>query len=129
MAVSISTGRRELSTGRKIAVVVLIVLFGAFLGVGFNIQSITEGYKRGRDEAFYTNMHDSCINSGMRSAQANGADASTIKPKIEAYCGCVVQEAHNRLPPDAAASLDLASIAGQSKMTELVQACAAKITP
>jgi len=128
MAVSISTGRRELSTGRKITVVVLIVLFGAFLGVAFNIQSITEGYQRGRDEAFYTSMHDSCISSAMRSAQANGADAATIKPKVEAYCGCVVQEAHNRLPPDAAASFDLASIAGQSKMAELAQACAAKIT-
>ena len=128
MALSIGTARRELSTGRKIAVVVLIVFLGAFLGFAFKIQSITESYQLSDDEAFYTSMHDSCISSAMRSAQTNGADAATIKPKVEAYCGCVVQEAHSQLPPDAAAAIDLASIAAQSKMTELAQACAAKIT-
>jgi len=128
MALSIGTARRELSTGRKIAVVVLIVFLGAFLGFAFKIQSITASYQSSHDEAFYTSMRDSCISSAMRSAQANGADAATIKPKVEAYCGCVVQEMHNRLPPDAAASIDLGSTAGQSKMTEVAQACAAKIT-
>ena len=118
----------KLSTGRKIAVVFLMVVFGLFLGVGFNIDSIVAAYRQGRDTTFYTSMHDSCIGSATQSAQANGMDAATMKPKVDAYCGCIVQEAHNRLPPDAAASLDLASAAGQSKMTELAQACIAKIT-
>ena len=128
MAVTISTARRKLSTGRKTAVVALIVLCSAFLGFAFKVQSITETYQVISDEAFYTSMHDSCISSATRSAQANGADAATIKPKVAAYCDCVVQEAHNRLPPDAAAAIDFASVAAQSKMTELAQACAAKIT-
>jgi hypothetical protein len=118
----------NLSPGRKIAVAALIVLFGAFLGVGFNMNSILAAYQQGRDTGFYTSMHDSCISSATQSAAANGADAVTIKPKVEAYCGCIVEEAHNRLPPDAAASLDLTSAAGQSKLTELAQICVAKIT-
>jgi hypothetical protein len=118
----------KLSIGRKIAVVFLIVVFGLFLGVAFNMDSIMAAYQQGRDTAFYTSLHDSCISSATQSAQANGMDAATVKPRVEAYCGCIVQQAHNRLPPDAAASLDLASAAGQSKMTELAQACIAQIT-
>jgi hypothetical protein len=118
----------KLSVGRKVAAAVLIVVFGLFLGVGFNIDSIVAAYQQGRDTAFYTSMRDSCIRSATQSAQANGMDAATLKPRVDAYCGCIVQEAHNRLPRDAAASLDLASAAGQSKMTELGQTCSAKIT-
>jgi len=118
----------NLSIGRKIAVAVLITVFGVFLGVAFNIDSITAAYKQGRDTSFYTSMHDSCVVSATQSAAASGADAAAIKAKVDAYCGCIVAEAHNRLPPDNAAALDLTSDAGRAKMTELAQFCVAKVT-
>jgi len=118
----------RLSTGRKVVVVVLIVLFAAFLGVAFNIDAIVEGFKKGRDKAFYTSMGESCVSSATQSAEANGADVAALKPKIAAYCDCVVQEAKNRFPPDQAASLDMNSAETQSKLTDLAQACAGKLT-
>ena len=118
----------NLSIGRKIAVAVLITVFGVFLGVAFNMNSIVAAYQQGRDQAFYTSMHDSCIVSATQSATASGAAAAAIKPKIDAYCGCLVDEAHSKIPPDVAASLDLTSDAGRAKLTELAQFCVAKVT-
>jgi len=118
----------RLSTGRKVVVVVLIVLFAAFLGVAFNIDAIVEAFKQGRDKAFYTSMGESCVRSATQSVQAKGADVAALKPKIVAYCDCVVQEAKNRFPAGEAASLDMNSAETQSKLTDLAQACAGKLT-
>lgn len=119
----------QLSTGRKIAIGVAIFIFAAFLGVAFNMKSIMEGYKSGRDAAFFTGMHASCLTSAEQSVQANGGDVAALKSKIESYCDCAVQEAKNRIPPEMAESLDLNSAEGQSKLAEVVQACAGKLTP
>jgi hypothetical protein len=116
------------SAGQKIAIVVLIVLFVGLLGVAFNMKSIVHRFESGRNEAFFTSMHESCLSSATQSAQAKGADVIALKPKIAAYCDCAVQEARNRIPPEQAESLDLTSPAGQSKMAEVAQACAGKLS-
>ena len=118
----------QLSAGRKIAIVVLIVLFVVLLGIAFNMKSIVHRFEGGRNEAFFTSMHESCLSSATQSAQAKGADVTALKPKIAAYCDCAVQEARNRIPPEQAESLDLTSPAGQSKMAEVAQACAGKLS-
>ena len=118
----------QLSARRKIAIVVLIVLLGGLLGLAFNMKSIVQRFEGARDAAFFTSLHESCITSATQSATANGGDAVVLKPKIEAYCDCAVQEAKNRIPPEEAESLDLASAEGQSKMAEVAQACAGKLS-
>lgn len=117
-----------LSRGRKIVIGVVVVLFGIFLGVAFNMKSIIEGYKSGRDAAFFTSFRESCLSSAKQSVTSNGGDATALQPKIEAYCDCAIQEAKARIPSEQLQTLDPNSPEGQSKMAEVIQACLPKLT-
>jgi|SRR5215510_13733277 len=119
----------KLTTSRMIIVAVLVVLFGAVFFVVFNMDSFIEGFRKGRDAAYYGQMRSNCVSSAGASVKAQGVDpaAPETKQKIEGYCDCIVVEAQTKLPPSEGASLDLNSPEGNAKVMQLANACMGKL--
>jgi hypothetical protein len=120
----------RVSTTTKVVIgVVAFAVLGLVVGVSSNLPAIIEGFKEGRDTAYYGEMRSSCIASANESVKAQGAETSApdIQQKIVGYCDCIVAEAKTKLPASEAVSLDLNSPEGSAKMTQLIEACAGKL--
>jgi hypothetical protein len=111
------------TTARKIRAAVALAGLVALVVAVLNISSIIDGFKRGREDAYYTSMRDSCVRTATETVQAGNSDAATVRPKINDYCGCVTDMTRVRMPE--LASLDPNSLdeATRVRLQDIIKTC------
>jgi hypothetical protein len=111
------------TTDRKIRFAVMFAGLVALVVAVLNMPSIIDGFKRGREDAYYTSMRDSCIRTATETAEAGSSDTATIKPKINNYCGCVTDATRVRMPELASLDPNSLDSATRTRLQDIIKSC------
>lgn len=111
------------TTARTIRLAVMLAGLVALVVAVLNMPSIIDGLKRGREDAYYTSMRDSCIRTAAETVQAGSSDTTTIKPKINNYCGCVTDATRAGMPELASLDPNSLDSATQARLQDIIKSC------